>query len=179
MELLGEVREGEEARGTKKKKRKGEKGEREKSQGKGERGENSLASLVLSSISLLSLPYTHSTTITDLVWIFDLFVSLVSSRLTHPQEEEQQVTGTTQHGNILSVFLLSPFLFIISTSLPPPSLPHTDYAVHIFHEAVKYGRYTCFLHEDTRLPMIYLPDCVKATIMCLEAPAKQIRDSMR
>ena len=132
MELLGEVREGEEARGTKKKKKRrergeGEKGEREKSQGKGERGENSLASLVLSSISLLSLPYTHSTTITDLVWTFDLFVSLVSSQLTRPQEEEQQVTGTTQHENILSVFLLSPFLFIISTSLPLslPSLTQT------------------------------------------------------
>ena len=141
----------------------------------------------------------HSTTITGLVWTFDLFVSLVSSRLTRPQEEEPQVTGTTQHGNILSVFLS---LFLVPFSLhnshpplpsplsplspspspplsPPPSLPHTDYAVHVFHEAVKYGRYTCFLHEDTRLPMIYLPDCVKATIMCLEAPANQIRDSMR
>ena len=90
------------------------------------------------------------------------------------------MTGTTQHGNILSLeispIFLSPFSFHDFLS-PPPTL--TDYAVHIFHEAVKYGRYTCFLNEDTRLPMIYLPDCVKATIMCLEAPANQIRESMR
>lgn len=73
--------------------------------------------------------------------------------------------------------LHSAFSSLSPPSLPPP--PPTDYAVHIFHEAVKYGRYTCFLHEDTRLPMIYLPDCVKATIMYLEAPASCIRDDMR
>jgi len=67
---------------------------------------------------------------------------------------------------------------VISADTPPGG-GTTDYAVHIFHEAVKYGRYTCFLHEDTRLPMIYLPDCVKATIMYLEAPASCIRDDMR
>jgi nucleoside-diphosphate-sugar epimerase len=38
----------------------------------------------------------------------------------------------------------------------------TDYAVAIFFEAVKNGRYTCFLREDTRLPMMYMPDCLKS-----------------
>ncbi len=45
----------------------------------------------------------------------------------------------------------------------------TDYAVAIYYEAVKHGRYTCFLHEDTRLPMMYMPDCLKCTLDLMEA----------
>ncbi len=45
----------------------------------------------------------------------------------------------------------------------------TDYAVEIYYEAVANGRYTCFVSEDTRLPMMYMPDCIKATIDLLEA----------
>lgn len=40
----------------------------------------------------------------------------------------------------------------------------TDFAVAIYFEAVKNQRYTCFVREDTRLPMMYMPDCIKATI---------------
>ena len=57
---------------------------------------------------------------------------------------------------------------------------HTpDYAVHIFHDVIKTGEYKCFLREDTRLPMIYLPDCTKATIMCLEAHPSVFDPNMR
>eukprot|EP00731_Ephydatia_muelleri_P011117 Em0006g11a len=57
----------------------------------------------------------------------------------------------------------------------PPGGGTTDYAVHIFHEVKKHGRYTCFLREDTRLPMIYIPDITKATVSFLEAPDDRIR----
>lgn len=40
----------------------------------------------------------------------------------------------------------------------------TDYAVEIFYEALKQGQYTCFLDADTSLPMMYMPDAIKATI---------------
>jgi nucleoside-diphosphate-sugar epimerase len=45
----------------------------------------------------------------------------------------------------------------------------TDYAVAIYYDAVRSGRYTCFVREDTRLPMMYMPDCIKATIDLAEA----------
>eukprot|EP00455_Lapot_gusevi_P057838 TRINITY_DN996_c0_g1_i1.p1 TRINITY_DN996_c0_g1~~TRINITY_DN996_c0_g1_i1.p1 ORF type:complete len:353 (+),score=75.37 TRINITY_DN996_c0_g1_i1:51-1109(+) len=50
----------------------------------------------------------------------------------------------------------------------------TDYAVEIYIEALKHGRYTCFLKEDTALPMMYMPDCLKATIKLMEAPASRL-----
>lgn len=51
----------------------------------------------------------------------------------------------------------------------------TDYAVHIFHEALEKGTYECFLKEDTELPMMYMPDGIKATIGIMEAPAEQVK----
>ncbi|MET0299844.1 MAG: NAD-dependent epimerase/dehydratase family protein [Flavitalea sp.] len=50
----------------------------------------------------------------------------------------------------------------------------TDYAVEIFHEALEEKEYTCFLEEDTYLPMMYMPDAIKATIELMEAPAEKI-----
>ena len=45
----------------------------------------------------------------------------------------------------------------------------TDYSVEIFYKAIEEKRYGCFLREDTRLPMMYMPDCIKATIDLMEA----------
>jgi len=51
----------------------------------------------------------------------------------------------------------------------------TDYAVHIFHEALRHQRYECFLSEDTALPMMHMEDAIRATIEIMHAPAEQIR----
>jgi nucleoside-diphosphate-sugar epimerase len=51
----------------------------------------------------------------------------------------------------------------------------TDYAVEIFYEAVKKKRYTCFVREDTVLPMMFMPDCIKATTELMEADAGRIK----
>jgi nucleoside-diphosphate-sugar epimerase len=50
----------------------------------------------------------------------------------------------------------------------------TDYAVEIFHEALEEKKYTCFLKEDTYLPMMYMPDAIRATIELMEAPSEKI-----
>ena len=51
----------------------------------------------------------------------------------------------------------------------------TDYAVHIFHEAIKNKRYTSFLSENTTLPMMYMSDAIRATLEIMDAPAEQIK----
>jgi nucleoside-diphosphate-sugar epimerase len=51
----------------------------------------------------------------------------------------------------------------------------TDYAVHIFHEALKTGSYECFLSENATLPMMYMPDAIKATIGIMEADNTKIK----
>ncbi len=51
----------------------------------------------------------------------------------------------------------------------------TDFAVAIYFEAVKNRRYKCFVREDTRLPMMYMPDCIKATIDLAEADLSRLK----
>lgn len=51
----------------------------------------------------------------------------------------------------------------------------TDYAVAIYYDAVKYGKYTCFVKEDTRLPMMYMPDCLKATVDLMQADFAKLK----
>jgi len=50
----------------------------------------------------------------------------------------------------------------------------TDYAIEIFHEALDEGKYACFLKEDTYLPMMYMPDAIRATLELMEAPADKV-----
>jgi nucleoside-diphosphate-sugar epimerase len=63
----------------------------------------------------------------------------------------------------------------IISSETPPGGGTTDYAVEIFYEAIKNKHYTCFLREDTVLPMMYMPDCLKATINLMEAESSNIK----
>jgi nucleoside-diphosphate-sugar epimerase len=53
----------------------------------------------------------------------------------------------------------------------PPGGGTTDYAVEIFHSARDLGHYTCFLEADQALPLMYMPDALRATVQLMEAPA--------
>jgi len=56
----------------------------------------------------------------------------------------------------------------------PPGGGTTDYAVAIYYDAVQKGSYDCFVNEKTTLPMMYMDDAVKATMMLMEADPKKI-----
>jgi nucleoside-diphosphate-sugar epimerase len=51
----------------------------------------------------------------------------------------------------------------------------TDYAVHLLYAALRREHYTCFVREDTVLPMLYMPDCVRATIALMEADLSSLK----
>jgi len=53
----------------------------------------------------------------------------------------------------------------------------TDYAVEIFHAALNEGHYDCFVGSDTRLPMMYIDDAIRATMELMDAPAESIGNS--
>lgn len=57
----------------------------------------------------------------------------------------------------------------------PPGGGTTDYAVAIYFEAIKNKTYDCFVGPETVLPMMYMPDAVRATIELMEAPAENIK----
>ncbi len=51
----------------------------------------------------------------------------------------------------------------------------TDYAIEIFHDAIKNSKYTSFLAKDAALPMMYMDDAIKATVDIMEAPAEKVK----
>jgi nucleoside-diphosphate-sugar epimerase len=57
----------------------------------------------------------------------------------------------------------------------PPGGGTTDWAVEIFHDALRHGRYTCFLRSDTRLPMMYMPDAIRAMLELMQADSARLR----
>ncbi|CAI8155749.1 MAG: putative epimerase/dehydratase [Methanobacteriota archaeon] len=50
----------------------------------------------------------------------------------------------------------------------------TDYAVEIFHKAVSSEKYVCFVEKDTRLPMMYMDDAIRATLQLMDAPSSDL-----
>jgi len=62
----------------------------------------------------------------------------------------------------------------IISNLAMPGGGTTDYAVEIYHEALKQRRYTCFLNEGSRMPMMYMPDALEGSIALMEAPAERL-----
>lgn len=63
---------------------------------------------------------------------------------------------------------------LISWSTPPGG-GTTDYAVDIYHKALSDGNFECFLYEETRLPMMYMDDAIRATIEIMQAPEENIK----
>jgi nucleoside-diphosphate-sugar epimerase len=51
----------------------------------------------------------------------------------------------------------------------------TDYAIDIYHKALKHKKYICFLNGQTTLPMMFMDDAIKATMNIMSAPAKKIK----
>jgi nucleoside-diphosphate-sugar epimerase len=51
----------------------------------------------------------------------------------------------------------------------------TDYAVDIYHKALKNGNFECFLSENTKLPMMYMNDAINATVQIMKAPSEDIK----
>lgn len=51
----------------------------------------------------------------------------------------------------------------------------TDYAVDIYHKALKHKNYICFLNAETTLPMMYMEDAIRATVGIMEADEKDIK----
>jgi nucleoside-diphosphate-sugar epimerase len=56
----------------------------------------------------------------------------------------------------------------------PPGGGTTDWAVDIFHQALRHGRYTCFLRADARLDMMYMPDAIRAMIEVMQADPEKL-----
>uniref|UniRef100_A0A1I8F8C0 Epimerase domain-containing protein n=1 Tax=Macrostomum lignano TaxID=282301 RepID=A0A1I8F8C0_9PLAT len=87
----------------------------------------------------------------------------------------RSVEGTRgAHGRVLSPEVrpglpVPPPARVISADTAPGG-GTTDYAVHIFHEAIRNRAYKCYLREDTRLPMIYIDDCLRAMVEVMEDP---------
>lgn len=63
----------------------------------------------------------------------------------------------------------------IISNVVPPGGGTTDYAVDIYHKAVKEKKYTCYLNKDTYLDMMYMPDALKAAVNLMEADHDKLR----
>lgn len=110
-----------------------------------------------------------------------------ASRISTPQNAvliPETVYGVTKvAGELLCNYYHSKFdLDVRSVRYPgiissetSPGGGTTDYAVEIFYEAIKNKHYVCFVREDTVLPMMYMPDCMKAAIDVMEADASKIK----
>ena len=59
--------------------------------------------------------------------------------------------------------------------LTPPGGGTTDYAVDIFHKALEFSKYNCFLSSETKIPMMYMDDAIAATIKIMQAPSERIK----
>jgi len=108
-------------------------------------------------------------------------------RVNTPQETilvPRTMYGVTKvSGELLCNYYFSKFdLDVRSVRYPgiisserPPGGGTTDYATEIFYEAIRSKRYTCFLREDTVLPMMYMPDCICGATELMEADLSKLK----
>ena len=57
----------------------------------------------------------------------------------------------------------------------PPSQGTSEYSIAMFYDGIPTGKYECFVNEDTKIPMMYVDDAVKATLMIMDAPKEKIK----
>lgn len=67
------------------------------------------------------------------------------------------------------------FVFLPESSENSESFVSTDYAITIFNDALTSKQHKCYLRDDTRLPMMYLDDAIRATIEFLEADKEKLK----
>jgi nucleoside-diphosphate-sugar epimerase len=126
--------------------------------------------------------------ITKVFWPSSIAVFGPSTPRANTPQETNLVPGTMYGITKVAGELLCNYYFLkfgldvrsvrypgIISSETPPGGGTTDYAVEIFYEAIKKKRYTCFVKENTVLPMMYMPDCLKAAINLMEANASKIK----
>ncbi|MDI3473942.1 MAG: hypothetical protein PWR30_265, partial [Candidatus Woesearchaeota archaeon] len=85
-------------------------------------------------------------------------------------------TGKNVDGKIRTVDVRSVRYPGIISYKTPPGGGTTDYAVQIFYDAIKKGKFECFVKPDTILPMMYMPDAIKAAIDIMDAPSENIKE---
>ncbi|MCL2323185.1 MAG: L-threonine 3-dehydrogenase [Oscillospiraceae bacterium] len=57
----------------------------------------------------------------------------------------------------------------------PPGGGTTDYAVKIYYDAIKFGKYSCYLREDTYMDMMYMPDAIKCIVQLMESDPSRLK----
>jgi len=108
-------------------------------------------------------------------------------RINTPQETVLKPTtiyGVTKvAGELLGDYYVSKYGMDVRGLRYPGIISHetlpgggtTDYAVAIYYDAVKFGKYNCFVKEETRLPMMYMPDCLKSTLDLFHADFSKLK----
>lgn len=84
-----------------------------------------------------------------------------------------ELLGEYYHERFGLDFRCARFPGIISATSPGGGT--TDYAVQVFYDAIETGHHTCFLGPDTRLPMMYISDCIKSVIQMTECPEESLK----